>query len=94
VSTRVMRAPGALTAWSPRAGRQGVPWEHQWGPGVASGKAVGGGAHPNGVEAVEKPRDSAVHRQGESSGGRRRWRHSLVVSVRKREGEGDLNWGH
>jgi hypothetical protein len=30
--------------------RQGVPREHQWGPGVASGKAVRGGAHPNGVE--------------------------------------------
>jgi hypothetical protein len=73
---------------------QGVPWEHQWGPGVASGKAVGGGAHPNGVEAVEKPRDSGVHRWGESSGGRWRWRHGLAGSVRKREGEGDLNWGH
>jgi hypothetical protein len=45
------------------------------------------------MEAVEKSRDSGVHRWGESSNGRWRWRHGPAVSVRKREGEGDLNWG-
>jgi hypothetical protein len=59
VLARVTRVPGALTAWSPHAvvrspatrWRQGVPREHQWGLGVASGKAFGGGAHPNGGAA-------------------------------------------
>jgi hypothetical protein len=45
--------------------RQGVPREHQWGLGMAPGKAVGGGSHPNGVEAVEKPRDNGVRRRRE-----------------------------
>jgi hypothetical protein len=49
------RVPGALVVWSPRtvhvcdgaltdglvvaSRRQGVPWEHPWGPGVEPGRA-------------------------------------------------------
>jgi hypothetical protein len=43
------RHGGALTDGPVVASRwQGVPQEHQWGPRVASSKAVEGGAHPNG----------------------------------------------
>jgi hypothetical protein len=66
------------------------------GPRGGVGQGVWGRRSPErrcGVEAVEKPQDSGVRRQGESSGGRWRWRRSPAVSVRKREGEGVLNWG-
>jgi hypothetical protein len=42
--------------------------------------------------AMEKSLDSDVCQRGDSSDGRWRWRHDLAVSVRKREGEGGLNW--
>jgi hypothetical protein len=40
---------GALLAHAPtrcRARWQGVAGEHRWGPRVAPGKKIGGGAHP------------------------------------------------
>jgi hypothetical protein len=72
---------------------QGVPREHQWGLGVAPGKAVGQHSPEQrcDVAAVEEHRDSGVRWWGESSGGRWRWRRDPVASVWKREGEGGLN---
>jgi hypothetical protein len=67
---RTGRARGAVTALSLRAHdgtvvasrRLGVPGEHQWGPGVASGKVEVDGAHPGSGSTArrEKSGDSSM----------------------------------
>jgi hypothetical protein len=67
-NARTPRARGVVTARGPRvrwrgggftggpvgAGRrQGVASEHRWGPGVAPGKKISGGAHPIGGASGE-----------------------------------------
>jgi hypothetical protein len=95
-SSRGAACGGTLTDGPVAASRrQGVPREHQWGPGMAPGKAIGGGSHPNGDAAWRRWRSlrTTAFVGGESSGGRWQWSHIPAVAVRKREGEGGHNWG-
>jgi hypothetical protein len=100
-SPRAVRAcDGAVecssTAWWWLAGGKVLPvssWGTQGGRWARRGLVGLSPEQRYGVEAMEKSRDSSVRRQGGSSGGRWRWRRDLAVSVRKREGEGGINWG-
>jgi hypothetical protein len=97
-AAHVVRAHGAITARSSRGRRHGdaldgsavgsgqqqsVADEHRWGPGVAPGMKIGGGAHPIGGASG----GSGTARRG---GGRRRWRGH---GGRRRRGPSSAPWG-
>jgi hypothetical protein len=102
-------AHGAVTARNSHVRQRGGTLTSGWPVASCCQSARRGGGHREGTgqggrgcssperqcgaKAVEKSQDNDVHRRGESSSGQWRWRHGPAVSMRKREGEGGLNWG-
>jgi hypothetical protein len=81
-SSRARRCRDALDGGAVGAGRrQGVAGEHRWGPEVAPGKKIGGGAHPI----------------GGASGGRHWYGAVVTddgaLALHHGEGESEVRWG-
>jgi hypothetical protein len=73
--------------------RQGAADEHRWGPGVASGKKIGGGAHPIGGASG----GGAVGRHGvvavDDGGAGTVVTDDGALALHHREGESEVRWG-